>query len=140
MCKWRIRKDMLDKQKVKIMTELAFYEQTQGKEDLKINDYYRKDYTGFKVLCSVLWMTLGYICVVGLVSLVSLEWIFEHISKQMLITLGGAVIAVYLLLVVVYALITSYVYDRKHKEVKERIKKFNHNLTVLLKMYEKEKK
>ena len=35
---------MLDKEKVKLMTTLAFYEQNEGKEDFKINEYYRKDY------------------------------------------------------------------------------------------------
>ena len=37
---------MLDRGKVKLMTKLALYEQTQGKEDFKISEYYRKDYVG----------------------------------------------------------------------------------------------
>ena len=35
---------MLDERKVKLMTQLALYDQTQGKEDFKISEYYRKDY------------------------------------------------------------------------------------------------
>ena len=31
---------MLDEKKVKLMTRLAFYEQTQGKEDFKVSAYY----------------------------------------------------------------------------------------------------
>ena len=31
---------MLDEQKIKLMTKLAFYEETQGKEDFKISEYY----------------------------------------------------------------------------------------------------
>ena len=37
---------MLDKKKVELMTRLAFYEQTEGKEDFKISEYYRRDYGG----------------------------------------------------------------------------------------------
>ena len=32
---------MLDRSKVKLMTKLALYEQTQGKEDFKISEYCR---------------------------------------------------------------------------------------------------
>ena len=35
---------MIDEQKVKLMTKLALYEHTQGKEDFKVSEYYRKDY------------------------------------------------------------------------------------------------
>lgn len=35
---------MLDERKVKLMTKLALYEETYGKEDFKISSYYRKDY------------------------------------------------------------------------------------------------
>ena len=34
---------MLDERKVKLMTRLALYEETEGKEDFKISAYYRKD-------------------------------------------------------------------------------------------------
>ena len=54
---------MLDRSKVKLMTKLALYEQTQGKEDFKISEYYRKDYVGLHSICSFLWVTVGYICV-----------------------------------------------------------------------------
>ena len=52
---------MLDERKVKLMTRLAFYEQTQGKEDFKISAYYRKDYTSLHMLCSFIWVTIGYV-------------------------------------------------------------------------------
>ena len=36
---------MLDERKVKLMTRMALYEEQQGREDLKVSAYYRKDYT-----------------------------------------------------------------------------------------------
>ena len=41
---------MLDEKKVKLMTRLAFYEQTQGKEDFKVSAYYRKDYASLHTI------------------------------------------------------------------------------------------
>ena len=45
---------MLDKRKVEVMTRLAFYEQTEGKKDFKVSEFYRKDYTSLHTICSVL--------------------------------------------------------------------------------------
>ena len=47
---------MLDEKKVKLMTRLAFYEQTQGKEDFKVSAYYRKDYASMHGICSDVWL------------------------------------------------------------------------------------
>lgn len=52
---------MLDERKVKLMTRLALYEQTQGREDFKISEYYRKDYAGMHILFSFFWITIGYV-------------------------------------------------------------------------------
>ena len=51
---------MLDERKVKLMTQLALHDQTQGKEDFKISEYYRKDYAGVHILYTVLWVTIVY--------------------------------------------------------------------------------
>lgn len=129
---------MLDKRKVEIMTRLAFYEQTEGKEDFKISEYYRRDYTSLHMICSVLWVTLGYICVVGIVVLIKIEELLDNLSGNLLTMLGGMVAVGYVSLVIVYLIITNYIYSEKHRDARQRVKKYNHNLTRLLRMYEKE--
>ena len=131
---------MLDERKVKLMTKLAMYEETQGKEDFKISEYYRKDYAGMHVICSILWITVGYVCVVALIALAGMEQLLSKMSGGMIVTLGIAVVVGYFVLVIVYAVITSHIYNEKHKQARQRVKKYNHDLTRLLKMYEKEKK
>lgn len=131
---------MLDREKVKLMTELAFYEQNEGKEDFKINEYYRKDYAGYHTLCSILWVTVGYIALVGLISVAAMDFIVENMSKSMLITLVLVIVIVYFVVVIIYTLIANHVYDRKHRAARQRMKIFNHNLTRLLRMYDKEKR
>jgi len=131
---------MLDKQKVKLMTDLAIYEQNQGKEDLKINEYYRKDYAELHTICSIIWVTLGYVGVVGLFGLAVLDYLLLNISKTLIITLGLEIIGGYFAVLIVYSLVAQYLFRQKHKEAKERIKFYNNDLTKLLKMYEKEKR
>lgn len=131
---------MLDERKVRLMTSLAMYEQGQGKEDFKISEYYRKDYTGMHILFSIFWTTVGYACIAALVVLAGLKYFMAHISVKLIMTMGIAAVSGYLAVVIVYAVITSYIYNKKHREARQRVKRYNHDLIKLLKMYEKEKK
>ncbi|MCI8885322.1 MAG: hypothetical protein HFG87_04980 [Dorea sp.] len=129
---------MLDKRKVEIMTRLAFYEQTEGKEDFKVSEYYRRDYASLHTICSVLWVTIGYLCLVGILVLIWLDELLSNMSNTLIVMLIGMVVLGYVSLVIVYAIITNHIYNEKHKDARQRVKKYNHDLTRLLKMYEKE--
>lgn len=129
---------MLDQRKIELMTRLAFYEHTDGKKDFKVSEFYRKDYTSLHTICSVLWVTVGYLCVIGIVILMVLEDLLENMSNGVIVMLGGMILLGYVALIIIYAIITNHIYDEKHKEARQRVKKYNHDLTRLLRMYEKE--
>lgn len=131
---------MLDEDKVKLMTKLAFYEQTEGKEDFKISEYYRRDYASLHMLCSFLWVTIGYCCIGVLIVIAGLETLLDKMSMGILITLIIAVVVGYVVLLIVFGIITSHIYNKKHKDARYRVKLYNHNLIKLLKLYEKENK
>lgn len=131
---------MLDERKVKLMTKLALYDQTQGKEDFKISEYYRKDYAGMHVIFSVLWVTVGYVIAGALVMLAGMDSLMEQMSTGLIVTLGGIAIIGYVAVLVLYIIVTSHVYNKKHQDARQRVKKYNHTLTKLLKIYEKESK
>ncbi|MGN1166052.1 MAG: hypothetical protein ACI4S2_06495 [Lachnospiraceae bacterium] len=131
---------MLDERKVRLMTKLALYEQTQGKEDFKISEYYRKDYAGMHVFTSILWVTVGYVCVAILVVLAGLEALMDSMSNSLMIMLMLIFIVGYVGTVVIFGIISSHIYNQKHKEARMRVKKYNHDLTRLLRWYEKENK
>lgn len=131
---------MLDEKKVKLMTRLAFYEQTQGKEDFKVSAYYRKDYASLHTICSIIWVTVGYICAVGLIFLAGMDNFLSSMSFGMMFLMLGILVLVYLFLLILYGVIASHIFNKKHRESRQRVKKYNHDLTRLLKLYEKEKR
>ncbi len=131
---------MINQNKVKLMTKLALYEETKGKEDFKISAYYRKDYAGVHILGSLLWTTVGYVCLAALVMLGALPWLMEHMTLRLVVIVAAAAVVGYVALLIVYVAAAGYIYNRKHKNARQRVKRYNHDLTQLLKMYEKEKK
>lgn len=129
---------MIDKKKVKLMTRMASYEQNKGKEDLRINDYNRKDYVSIQCLYTFLWVTVGFVCFVALVLLAGMDTWMNKISFQAMLIVGVLLIIVYIVLLITYMAATSRTYKKKHQNARTRVKKYNHDLTRLLKMYMKE--
>ena len=131
---------MLDEKRVKLMTKLALYEETQGNDDFKVSGYYRKDYVGMHMICTFLWVTIGYVCLAGLLVLAGMDAIISKMSVGFLITLMFLSFAGYFVLLILFLSLTSRIYNKKHQHARNRVKMYNHDLIKLLKMYEKEKR
>ncbi len=131
---------MIDKRKVQLLTKLAMYEKKDGKKDIKVSDYYRKDYISFNVIAQLLWMTLAYALVWGIAGVVILQGNKDNLDMALLIFLVILAIGGYLLLLLVYGIGAYRFYSKKHARARFRIKKYNNGLIRLLRIYERENK
>lgn len=129
---------MIDEKKVKLMTRMASYENNEGREDIKISAYYRKDYASIHMVYSILWVTIGYGCLAGLAGICLFDKLMDSLSMSTVMTLGIGAVAGYFVVVIVYAVVTRTMYSKKHQKARMRVKKYNHDLARLLKIYEKE--
>jgi hypothetical protein len=80
------------------------------------------------------------VCLVALLLLAGVEDIMSNMSNGLILFLFLIILAGYVGVVIVYCGIASHIYNEKHKKARKRVKKYNHNLIQLLKMYEKEKR
>ena len=129
---------MLNEERVKLMVQLASYEEKKGKEDFKVSSYYKKDYVRFHRLATMIWTTIGYGMIVGLLGVIYMDQILEGLTLAKAIILLIAILAVYLVVMIVYWLASGRFYQKKHSEARKKKKKYSHNLLVLNKLYEKE--
>ena len=130
---------MVNENKVKLMTKMAMYESNEGREDLKISSYYRQDYVSLQTIITVLWITLGYAIAVGIGAVLFLEKIMEKLDLTLMIVLFACLVSGWLILMIVYGFFASSFYQKKHRNARKRVKKFNHDLTRLNRKYEREK-
>ena len=79
--------------------------------------------------------TIGYICVVAMAVLAGLDSLLGHMSMAVMVLMGGMAVVGWLAVVIIYLMIASHIYNKKHKNSRQRVKKYNHDLTRLLKMY-----
>ena len=105
---------MVNEEKVKVMTQLAIYEQRESKQEIKISKYYKHDYMKYHGLNSVIASTFGFLLILLCVVVVKIDYIMEHINdlpyKKILVT----TLAAYAVFVFLYYVITLIVTGRKY--------------------------
>ncbi len=131
---------MLNEKRVKHMVKLASYETKNGSEDMKVSSYFRGDYISFNVLCTLLWATVGFIAIVGLLGIAYMDVILEEITVQRGIYMIMGLVIVYVVLLLVYGVIAYYYYKKKHLNARSKMKRLAKELVTLEKMYEDEQK
>lgn len=129
---------MIDEKKVKLMTRMASYENNEGRDDLKISAFYRKDYVSYHTVCSVLWVTVGYGCLALLVGVCMFDELMGSLSMGLMVSMAAVAVIGYFAVIILYGVATYVIYNKRHQKARMRIKKYNHDLTRLLKIYEKE--
>lgn len=119
---------------------MAMYETKHGPEDFKISSYYKKDYTSYHTIGSVLWVTVGYVTALGIGGIAFMDEIMAQFSVPFLVMLTAVLATLYLVLLLFYGTVASRFYSKKHNDARQRVKRFNYDLTRLNRMYEKERK
>ena len=127
---------MLNESKVKLMTRMAMYESKQGEEDFKISSYYKKDYRSFHTIATIIWVTVGYAVAVGIGVIAFLDELMGNLNMDAYNDMSERI----LVLVIFYGIVASHFYGTKHEKARKRVKQFNHDLTRLNRMYEREKR
>ena len=130
---------MLDKERIKAMVKLSFYEQGKGKDYLRISGYFKKDYVSFNTLLTGLWVSVGFVLIAGVYGIMEIENILAELSMETFIALVREVVIAYLAVLIVFCVISSLVHRQRHKNAKRHVKNYYRDLGHLEKITAKEK-
>ncbi|MBU5481048.1 hypothetical protein [Blautia sp. MSJ-19] len=131
---------MINEEKVKIMTDLAMYEQGKGKKYLPISKYYRSDYIGLALIKNFFLVTIGYALIIAAVAVYFGEYLMENIHKMNLMVLGIYILIGYLVVLALYSILTYVQYSVRYYRAKKSVKEYYSQLTELNKIYSREEK
>lgn len=104
---------MVNNRKVRLMTKLAVYETREGKEDLKLSRYFRRDYLRDRMLRSFVAVTVGFVFLVGLGALYQMEYIVSNAVNLDYMTILRSLIAIYLVILIIFVM-ASLVFGMLH--------------------------
>lgn len=129
---------MIHEEKVILMTRMQAYEDKGGKKDIAVASYFRGDYLGMQVLKSIIYMTIAVVILYAGYIFYHLEEFLKEIYQMDLLEYGKTLITDYLILVVVYALITYLVYALRYTKARKNLKRYYGRLKKLNAMYHEE--
>lgn len=129
---------MLNKEKVRLMTELARYEQREEKRYLKIGKYYRSDYIGIALLKNFFASTIAYVLLLGLMYLYKMEAFMRSLNDLNIKPMILEMVAGYIIILAVFSGITYTVASVRYAKAKKSMEEYEGVLKKLEKFYERE--
>ena len=130
---------MLNEDRVKLMARMAAYESTQGKEDQKISSFHKKDYTSLNTLITIIWITVGYVILAGLLAIGYMDLLMAEFTMRRMIMLASVAVGAYLLLIILFGFGANDFYKKRYNLAKKRMKQYYRDLKRLGKLYNKER-
>ncbi|MBF1249231.1 hypothetical protein C7122_01555 [Lachnospiraceae bacterium oral taxon 096] len=127
---------MLNEDKIKLMTDISFYEKKVRKSVFPADKYFKKDYVSRNMIVSFFRYTLGYILLMVLEILYSMKTIVEHVQALDVLGLFKGYILFYAVGLIIYEVITWYVCNKRHERAKQSQNVYVSKLRRLQKRYE----
>lgn len=132
------RSNMLDQDKILLMTRLASYEKNEGKRNAAIGQYFRGDYIGWQVLKSVISATIIFIIIAAAYVVYDFESFMIDIYKLDLQKYGKGLLVKYVIFTGIFAVITYAVYAYRYARARKSLHNYARNLNKLSEYYREE--
>ncbi len=129
---------MIHEERVALMTKMQAYEDRGGKSDIAIASYFRGDYIGLQILKSIVHMTIVACIIYAGHLFYNLEDFLKDMYQMDWLEYAKTLATDYLILVMVYAVITYLIYAYRYTKAKKSLKKYYGRLKRLNAMYSKE--
>ena len=129
---------MLNNEKIRLMTRIASFDEVEGKKDIAVNGYFRGDYICFQVVMSAIYGTIAFAVVVALYLLYNLESFLADFYKMDLMAFAKDWLTRYFIVLLIYLVISYFVYAFRFSRSKRRIRAYQHQLKQLHQIYEEE--
>ena len=126
---------MLNEERIRLMAQMAAYEEHEGKKDIAINGYFRGDYISFQLLKSAVYATVGYALAVAMYILYDLETFLEEFYKMDVVAFMQDILSKYVLVLAIYLVISYFVYAFRFSRAKRHAKRYQMQLRQLQQMY-----
>lgn len=126
---------MLNEERVILMTRMASYEKGEGRENVRIGNYFRSDYIAAQVLKSIICAILSFLIIFALYILYHFETFMQELYEMDLIAFAKDVSIYFFAVVTGYGVFTYIVCTWKYARAKKSLKNYYNNLKKLNSLY-----
>lgn len=129
---------MVNNRKVRLMTKLAIYEKKEGKEDIKLSRYFRRDYVRLHLLYTLISVTVGYLLVLALVGAYQMEYLIREAVRLDYIGIGKLILGIYVIVLTIYMMASMIGYSLYYDKSRKKLAKYFRMLRKLRSFYQEE--
>ncbi len=129
---------MLDEERIRLMFQLAEYEQGVGSRDLKITRYEEKDYAAFTLIKNFFLATIAYVLLLAGFVLCNLRQCLEILSQMDFLPVLGAALVGYLFVLAFYSVLVYTISRIRYGRALKRVKEYYRKLQALEQLYRDE--
>ncbi len=131
---------MLNEERIRLMAKAAEFEEKEGREAFKVNDYFCGDYVTLHMVKAGISGTAAYLILLALWAVYRMEDLLAELQNIDIPALGMSIVKWYVLFIIVFELIIFLVYFRKYARMRERLKAYYQQLREIGSLYEREDK
>lgn len=127
---------MINEDKVILMTKLASYEEHEGRQNMKIVNYFRADYIALQVLKAVFCATVTFVLIFALYVFYDIEVFMQDIYKMDMVGFARKILMYYGITVVAYGAVSYVICAYRYSKARRSLRAYYQNLKKLNSMYE----
>ncbi len=126
---------MLNEEKIKLMTRLALYEQSEGKKSLKATKFFKNDFVSKNIINSIISGIFVYLLLLLAWVLYRVEYYSQNISSLNLTSIGITAGVLFVLFMILYLILSYFVFSIKYKGFRKGLSQYNEDLKSLHLLY-----
>ena len=129
---------MINNRKVRLMTRLAIYEESEGKEDLKLGQFFRRDYIRLQIFKNIIAVSIGFAMLVGLYLGYRIEYLIKEAVNIDYLALGMRFLGIYLIVLLIYVTCTVVFSMLRYNASRKKLAKYFRMLRRMRTFYREE--
>ena len=114
-----------------LMTRMASFEDNEGKEAIRICNYFRSDYVCLNVLRAVVSATVSFFLVLVLYVYYDIDRLLQEIYTMDLMAMGRKLVTAYVIFAGAFGIIAYVVYSFRFDWAKKHLNDYNYALREL---------
>ena len=130
---------MVNEEKIRIMTKLTSMENDDSNREIKDGGYYKSDYIRLRLIRTIGSYSIAYVLMIALVALYHFDYLVSGMVIQDLRNMIIAVVALYLLLVLLCTFFTVTIYSKKYSQVQKKQREYYKEIKKLEAFYDQSK-
>lgn len=128
--------DRINGERVMLMTRMASFEDNEGKEAIRICNYFRSDYVCLNVVRAIVSATVSYFLILGLYIYYNIDRLLQEIYTMDLMATGRKLVTAYVIFAGAFGIIAYIVYSFRYDWARKHLNDYNYALRELLNMQE----